>query len=341
MNIVFLVPTGIGAEIGGHAGDANPALNLIGSLSDNIITHPNVVNASDINEMPENCWYTCGAMLDKFLSGEISIKRPYLNRILLLAQTINTSLLNTVNAARATMGLSIELVKISSPLVLEGFINPRGLADGNISGWEDLICQVEDSNIDFDALAISSHIDVNEKHALKYMRGETTVNPWGFVEAKLSKLVFDALGKPLAHAPFGDTLVSFNETVDARKSAEMISECYLLSVLKGLRSAPRKMEPLDYSRKDVGRLLNVMDIDLMISPVGCFGDAHESCLKHKIQILYVKENAVYDEEFLRKVSGDFCENYLEAAGYVSALKKGLSIESLRRPLSTLTQVSAA
>ena len=29
MNVVFIVPTGIGAEIGGHAGDANPAAKLI------------------------------------------------------------------------------------------------------------------------------------------------------------------------------------------------------------------------------------------------------------------------------------------------------------------------
>lgn len=54
MNIVFIVPTGIGAEIGGHAGDASPAAKLIASLCDNFVTHPNVFNASDINEMPEN-----------------------------------------------------------------------------------------------------------------------------------------------------------------------------------------------------------------------------------------------------------------------------------------------
>ena len=49
MNIVFIVPTGIGAEIGGHSGDATPAAKLISSLCDRLFTHPNVVNASDIN----------------------------------------------------------------------------------------------------------------------------------------------------------------------------------------------------------------------------------------------------------------------------------------------------
>ena len=51
---VLIIPTGIGAEIGGHAGDGNPVAKLIASCCDKLITHPNVVNAADINEMPSN-----------------------------------------------------------------------------------------------------------------------------------------------------------------------------------------------------------------------------------------------------------------------------------------------
>ena len=57
MNIVLIIPTGIGCEIGGHAGDANPVTKLMGACCDNLILHPNVVNASDVNEMPANSWY--------------------------------------------------------------------------------------------------------------------------------------------------------------------------------------------------------------------------------------------------------------------------------------------
>ena len=53
-NVVFLVPTGIGAEIGGHAGDAGPAVQLIAQTCDTVVLHPNLVNASDVNEMPGN-----------------------------------------------------------------------------------------------------------------------------------------------------------------------------------------------------------------------------------------------------------------------------------------------
>src|SRR5882672_5255275 len=61
-NAVLLIPTGIGSEIGGHAGDAGPVGKLIASCCDNLILHPNVVNASDINEMPENSLYVEGSV---------------------------------------------------------------------------------------------------------------------------------------------------------------------------------------------------------------------------------------------------------------------------------------
>ena len=82
MNVVFIVPTGIGAEIGGHAGDASPAAKLIASVCDTLISHPNVFNASDINEMPDNALYVEGSMLDRFLEGKIGLKRVFSNSIL-------------------------------------------------------------------------------------------------------------------------------------------------------------------------------------------------------------------------------------------------------------------
>ncbi len=53
-NAVLLIPTGIGCEIGGHAGDATPVARLLAGSCDTLILHPNVVKASDINEAPQN-----------------------------------------------------------------------------------------------------------------------------------------------------------------------------------------------------------------------------------------------------------------------------------------------
>ncbi|MBI3301389.1 MAG: DUF3326 domain-containing protein [Deltaproteobacteria bacterium] len=63
-NVVLLVPTGIGAEIGGHAGDAGPVARMLAEVSDTLVLHPNVVNASDLNEMPQNALYVEGAVPD-------------------------------------------------------------------------------------------------------------------------------------------------------------------------------------------------------------------------------------------------------------------------------------
>ena len=78
---VLIIPTGIGAEIGGHAGDGNPVAKLIASCCDKLITHPNVVNASDINEMTENTLYVEGSILDRFLEGTIELTETKNNKI--------------------------------------------------------------------------------------------------------------------------------------------------------------------------------------------------------------------------------------------------------------------
>ena len=76
MRTVFIIPTGIGCNYGGHAGDATPALKLIAEVSDIVYTHPNVVNASDINEMPINCMYVEGNLLDGIkLAWTVSVGR--------------------------------------------------------------------------------------------------------------------------------------------------------------------------------------------------------------------------------------------------------------------------
>lgn len=83
-NTVLLVPTGIGCEIGGHSGDAGPIARLLASACDNLITHPNVVNASDINELPENGLYVEGSVITRLLMGTVALQPVRSNRVLLV-----------------------------------------------------------------------------------------------------------------------------------------------------------------------------------------------------------------------------------------------------------------
>ena len=47
---IFIVPTGIGCEVGGFAGDALPTAKLLASASGCLITHPNVMNGGTLSE---------------------------------------------------------------------------------------------------------------------------------------------------------------------------------------------------------------------------------------------------------------------------------------------------
>jgi hypothetical protein len=49
--VVQIVPTGVRCEFGRYAGDACSATNLLAAAADIVVTHPNAVNTSDLNEM--------------------------------------------------------------------------------------------------------------------------------------------------------------------------------------------------------------------------------------------------------------------------------------------------
>ncbi len=327
MNVVLIIPTGIGCEIGGHAGDANPVAKLLGACCDKIILHPNVVNASDINEMPENALYVEGSMLDRFLNGEIMLEEVHYNKILLVVnKPVSVNTINSVNAAITTIGADIQIVELDTPLEMNGWITREGKAGGIVHGWDELCNQV--SNYDYDAIAIQTPISVSEHDKLTYLEGIGGVNVWGGIEAITSKLISAALNVPVAHSPFEDVankedaLYNFKKIVDPRMSAEMVSVSYLHCILKGLHKAPRISM----------RGLSVADVDFLISPINCFGAPHKACVERNIPIIYVKENKNVLEDFMIG-KPIIVDNYLEAAGLLMAYKSGINYKSVRRPIN--------
>ncbi len=318
---VLIIPTGVGAEIGGHSGDGNPVARLFGSLCNTLITHPNVVNASDINEMPPNTLYVEGSALDRFLSGDISlvpVSRP--NKILVVANSpLRPETINAVSASRATLGCNVSMVGLSKPLEMCGWV-VRGNAVGAFRGEHELLDQIKD--ISFDALAVTTPITVPKETCVGYLRNGGA-NPWGKVEADLSRYLSTTLGKPVAHAPVNSGMLDdFDEVVDPRMSAEMVSICNLHSVLKGLHYAPRLCEP------SIG--LTNRDVDFMVSPWGCWGRPHDECRKSGIPIIGVRENKTNQSD-----ACDFdyvASNYWEAAGIVASWNARIFPESVRRPL---------
>ena len=67
---VFIVPTGIGASIGGYAGDAGAYARKFAKHT-NLIVNPNVVNAGGFSAITDTMLYTEGYTLDSFFKDEI------------------------------------------------------------------------------------------------------------------------------------------------------------------------------------------------------------------------------------------------------------------------------
>jgi len=324
MNVVLIIPTGIGCEIGGHAGDAQPVAKLIGACCENLITHPNVVNASDINEMPENTWYVEGSCLDSFLKGEFYLKKVYQNKILVAVNKADWQSINAVNAARASIGCNAEIVELKTPLRLIATMKNE-IATGEVKGWMELIEQVNE--YDFDALGIATPITISPKVLKNYFE-YGGVNPVGGVEAIASKLIAKQLNKPVAHGPVDYSLPKFKKIVEPRKSVEIITENFIHCLMKGLNRAPK----IVFTKTN--KCLGVEDVDIMISPYRCWGTPHQICWDKNIPIIIVKENisVLHNNYPLLNENLIFVDNYVEAAGYLMTMKAGIHPSTVRRPL---------
>ena len=347
-NAAFIVPTGVGAEIGGHAGDATPAAMLLAQVADTLITHPNVVNASDINELPANGMYVEGSVLTRLLMGTVGLRAARSNRVLValdasFSERFAEYSVNAVNAARAAYGLDCAgVIRIEPPLKLAGGYAESGRAAGSADGLDGLLDILADTRAAYDAVAIASVVEVPARWHYDYFTGGgEMVNPWGGVEALLTHAVSSIIDAPAAHAPMmeSDEIMAVDPgVVDARMAAEIISVTFLQSVLKGLRNAPRiETDPDVIERPDV---LSAEDVSCLITPDGCLGLPHLAALMQGIPVIAVRENRNLMRNDLTRLDwapGQLrvVENYWEAAGVVAALRAGINPDSARRPIAAM------
>jgi hypothetical protein len=166
-NVGFLVPTGIGSSIGGHAGDATPAVRAIAELCDHVILHPNVVNASDVNEMPNNALYVEGSVLARLLMGTVGLQKLRANRVLVVMdkhpdEELQAETINTVNAARATYGLTVsDVVLLDPPVALSANYTASGRASGTVERIDHLLEALRDRAGSYDAVALATMMEVS------------------------------------------------------------------------------------------------------------------------------------------------------------------------------------
>jgi hypothetical protein len=345
-NAVFLVPTGIGAEIGGHAGDATPAARVLAEACDRLITHPNVVNASDLNEMPENALYVEGSAITRLMLGTAALQPVRANRVLVVMddheiEMFTNDTVNAVSAARATYGFDCpKIIKLDPPLRMTAEFMQSGRAAGEITGLERVLAVLDENLGTFDAVAIASVIDLdNETHEEYFHRGGEMINPWGGVEAMLTHTVSMLYEVPAAHSPMLEShqVANFDlGLVEPRLAAEAVSLTFVQCMLKGLHRSPRIITDSDAMRES--GVLSAADVSCLVIPDNCIGLPTLAALEQGIPVIAISENDNLMQNDLRALPWapnqlHVVENYWEAVGVMTALKAGITPSSLRRPLA--------
>jgi len=343
-NCVMLVPTGIGAEIGGHSGDAAPVARLLAGVCDQLVVHPNVVNACDINEMTENMLYVEGSVISRLLMGTVGLSKARSNRILTILEAhdefdILCAGVNAVNAARTSGGINCSHIETVSPhFRITATSSSSGRAAGAIENFE-LVCDVISKYRGrVDAIALSTVVNVPRDLQNTYFRDlEEVVNPYGGPEAILTHGISTLFDLPAAHSPMYESLEVLRDSdgiMEPRKAAEGVSVAYLHCVLKGLSKSPRICTDGRYFGR--AGCISAENVSCLVIPIGCLGLPTLAALEQGIPVIAVRENSNIMKNDLGELAwgdGQYFEvdNYLEAAGVMVALRSGISPQLVRRP----------
>jgi Protein of unknown function (DUF3326) len=326
-----IVPTGVGAAIGGYAGDALPVIRAIAQVADRVITHPNVMNGASLYWNLPNVLYVEGFGIDQFAAGTWGLQPVRQNRIgLLLDRGIEAELrwrhLQVADAARATLGLDLtDYVVTDEALQLELRSADSGATWGTI-GNPDTLLRSAAKLIALGATAIAVVVrfpETTDAVALQAYRHGQGVDPLAGAEAVISHLIVRQFRIPCAHAPALSPL-PIDPAISPRSAAEELGYTFLPCVLAGLSRAPQfTQQPHQGIWADA--------LDALVIPASCCGgSAVLSLSQTNTQIITVAENTtrmqVYPKDLgLQTLS---VRSYLEAIGALVVDRAGITTASL-------------
>jgi hypothetical protein len=332
--VALIIPTGIGAAIGGYAGDALPVARAIASVCDRLITHPNVLNGAQLYWPISNAWYVEGYGLDRFAAGHWGLRPVRSNRIgLILDRGIEPELrirhLQAADAARATLGLNVtDAVVTDRPLGVTLNTADSGATWGTIQNPDSLLRAADRLIREAGARAIAvvaRFPETADSTALENYRHGHGVDPLAGAEAVISHLVVRTFGIPCAHAPALSPL-PLDPTLSPRSAAEELGHTFLPCVLVGLSRAPQFVREARQSHD-----LERDAVDAVIIPESaCGGSAILSWSQSPTQIITVADNQTtlnVSPEALG-LSVWRAQSYGEAIGMLVAMRTGINPDAL-------------
>ncbi|MEB3829640.1 DUF3326 domain-containing protein [Phormidium sp. CCY1219] len=342
--VVLIVPTGVGAAMGGYAGDALPVARAIAQVADRLITHPNVLNGAQLYWPIANAWYVEGYALDKFAASCWGLRSVWQNRIgLIFDRGIEPELrvrhLQAADATRATLGLNLTDYAITdAPLNVELRLSEAGASWGSIGNPDSLLRAAEKliEQAKAEAIAVVARFPDDEgSEALQNYRHGSGVDPLAGAEAVISHLVVRQFQVPCAHAPALLPL-PLEPEISPRAAAEEIGYTFLPCVLAGLSRAPQFITPKNSNSRASD--LWAEDIDAAVIPGNAAGgSAVLSLSQTRTQIIAVRDNHTQMRVPPKKLGIAAVEvnSYLEALGVLVAHRGGISSAALCPQLDPL------
>ncbi|MBF2065293.1 MAG: DUF3326 domain-containing protein [Calothrix sp. C42_A2020_038] len=343
---ILIIPTGIGAAIGGYAGDALPVAKTLAQVVDRLITHPNVMNGAMLYWNIPNTLYVEGYGLDKFAAGEWGLRPVHGNKIgLLLDQGIEPDLrlrqLQAVDAARATLGITVtDYVITDAPLKVELRTSESGISWGTIGNPDSLLraADILINKVGANAIAVVARfpdeVDVEADRNYRLGKGVDLI---AGAEAVISHLIVREFEVPCAHAPaFLPPPLDIN--LSPRSAAEEIGYTFLPSVLVGLNKAPQfivkeKQNAYIPEPNDIW----ASQIDVVIVPETACGSSALLSLSQDCLIVTIKENQTQSDVPPQRLGVKSLQvtSYLEAVGVIAAHKAGICPSSFTTTLAPL------
>ncbi len=283
----FIVPTGIGASIGGYAGDASPYARKISQYA-KLIVNPNVVNAGGFSGINDNMFYTEGYAIDEFFKGKLNLLPSIANKIgIIYDRAIPDDVLNihinTQNAVSAVYGTNILAYEVTNQEVgVEFYITDGGISTGTVNN----IATIDEAckkllNKGCEAIATVCLFDEPEEKNPDYANAKGA-DPVGGVEAIISHYITKHFKVPCAHSPaFRDYAISPLQ-VNPKAASEYITPTFLPCILLGLANAPKLVSSGG---------LSIKDTDFLVMPYNSLGSIPVfEAVKQNIVVYAVKEN---------------------------------------------------
>jgi len=332
--VAHIIPSGIGACLGEKTRDAVPATNLMATVCDFVLAHPNVFDGIVPEYVSPNVLCIDGYTLDRFFFREIALRYSGSNRIGVILDSGAKD--ESIRLALDTLDFmkNVNGVDIVGWAITEKPVGGRSVKDrsGVFKGI------IEDPRIFLrpakklikngaDAIAVSTFIDAPKKDLELYFHGKGQ-NPYTCTEILISHTISGVLGIPCAHSP----LISKEEIVKSVSGYEDDKNINLSpvgSIIHGLHNSPL---PVPIKKSETGDLV-LENLNAVVLPASCMGGIPAlAAQKHRIPIIAVDNKTSLDVTperigFKNTIS---VSNYLEAAGVIASMSGGIDHRVIKR-----------